>query len=505
MPGRSRPVPDGWCRQAFKFKLEPDTGTAVLIRRHCGMRRKAHNWAVQQMRDQQDLWSRRDTAGMNLPDLRPAKLRGPSPWFSLRGLRKRWNQAKNELCVDADTGEMWWPELSKEAAANGIDDAVTAYWNWVASCQGTRKGARIGFPRFKKKGRCRESFRFGTGIIKLTDRRHIQLPRLGVIRLGENARRLDRLIGKDLAQIKAATVSVEADGCYVSLQVELLRPQRHHQPLLPDSKIGVDLGTRKFAVIADSSGRILERVKHPKPLKTALKKLRRLQRSYARSRRANPDGSNRQTVLKQQISHAHAEAKAVRHDFLHKLTTRLTKTHGIIVIENLNVKGMLRKAEGCGGRRRRREMADAALGEFRRQMMYKAGWYGTNLILADRWFPSSQICHVCGHRQKLSSAELWTCRECASTHDRDDNAAINLARYAPNPDRGWVLEGAQQSCGCAGCSHEQLKRLRGSKTNPPPSLTRPMDVHHTGCAGSPADTQRTIPGSTPRRGARIVV
>ena len=332
-----------------------------------------------------------------------------------------------------------------------------------------------------------------------------------MIRLGENARRLDRLIGKDLAQIKAATVSVEAGGCYVSLQVELLRPQRHHQPLLPDSKIGVDLGTRKFAVIADSSGRILERVKHPKPLKTALTKLRRLQRSYARSRRANPDGSNRQTVLKQQISRTHADVKAIRLDFMHKLTTPLTinlsaKTHGIIVIENLNVKGMLRKAGGgAGGRRRRREMADAALGEFRRQMVYKAGWYGTTLILADRWFPSSQICHVCGHRQKLSSAELWTCQGCARTHDRDDNAAINLARYVPDPEQGWTLEGAQQSCGCAGCSHEQLKRLRGSKTNPPPSLTRPMDAHHTGCAGSPADTQRTIPGSTPRRGAQTRV
>ena len=74
---------------------------------------------------------------------------------------------------------------------------------------------------------------------------------------------------------------------------------------------------------------------------------------------------------------------------MHKLTTRLAKTHGTIVIEDLHVKGMLRKAGGCGGRRRRREMADAALGEFRRQITYKCGWYGSTLILADRWFPSS--------------------------------------------------------------------------------------------------------------------
>ena len=280
----------------------------------------------------------------------------------------------------------------------------------------------MGFPRFKKKHRSREAYRIGTGVTRLTDRRHVQLPRLGVVRLGENARRLDRLIGKHMARIKTATVSAEADGCYVSLQVEVLRPQRHHKPLLPNSKIGVDLGTRTFAVIADHTGAVLEQVEHPKPLKTALSKLRRLQRAYARSRRNNPDGSNRQTVLKQQISQTHAEVKAVRLDFLHKLTTPLTinlsaKTHGIIVIENLNVKGML-TGRGAGGHARRQALADAALGEFRRQMMYKSGWYGSTLILADRWFPSSQLCHVCSHRQKLSSAGLWTCDRCGSVHDR---------------------------------------------------------------------------------------
>ena len=313
----------------------------------------------------------------------------------------------------------------------------------------------------------------------------MQLPRLGTIRLGENARRLDRLIGKHMARIKTATVSAEADGYYVSLQVEILRPQHRHKPLFPDSKIGVDLGTRTFAVIADHTGAVLEQVEHPKPLKTALSKLRRLQRAYARSRRMNPDGSNRQTILAQKISRAHAEVKAVRLDFLHKLTTPLTinlsaKTHGIIVIENLNVKGMLTKGNGKGGRRRRQALADAALGEFRRQMMYKAAWYGTDLIFADRWFPSSQLCHVCDHRQKIGSAETWACDGCASIHDRDVNAAINLARYVPNPDRGWVLEGAQQSCGCAG-HHSRVcfKRLRDVKTKPRPACLQAGRMHAT--------------------------
>ena len=356
----------------------------------------------------------------------------------------------------------------------------------------------MGFPKFKKKHRSRETYRIGTGTIRLTDRRHVQLPRLGVVRLGENARRLDRLIGKHMAKIKTATVSAEADGCFVSLQVEVLRPQHRHKPLFPDSKVGVDLGARKFAVIATADGTVLEQVEHPAPLKAALKKLKRLQRAYARSRCANPDGSNRQTVLSQKISRAHAEVKAVRHGFLHKLTTPLTinlsaKTHGTVVVENLHVKGMLTKGNGVGGRRRRRALADAALGEFRRLMVYKCGWYGTNLIFADRWFPSSQICHVCLHRQRIGSAETWTCDGCASIHDRDVNAAINLARYVPDPDRGWVLEGAQQSCGCAE-HHTRVcsKRLRDVKTNPRPSLPAGRsDAAHSSAAGGPVDTRRT--------------
>ena len=260
-------------------------------------------------------------------------------WFTLPGLRKHWNRNKNELCVDEDTGGVWWPELSKEAAANGIDDAVAAYWGWVKSCQGVRKGARLGFPQFNKKQRSRESYRIGTGTIKLVDRRHVQLPRLGAVRLGENARRLDRLIGKDTAVVKAATVSVHAGKCYVSLQVDVLRPQQHHKPTLPVSKIGIDLGTRRFAVVADSDGVVLERVVHPALLKTAQQNLRRLLRSYARSRLANLDGSNRQTILKQKISCTHADVKAQRFDFMHKLTTRLAKTHGTDAVDDLNVNG----------------------------------------------------------------------------------------------------------------------------------------------------------------------
>ena len=200
----------------------------------------------------------------------------------------------------------------------------------------------------------------------------------------------------------------------------------------------VERGSRKLAVVASSDGTIIERVPNPAPLKQAQasKALRRLQRKLARSRLANPDGSNRQTELRSMISQAHADVAAVRRDAMHKLTTRLAKTHGVIVIEDLNVEGMTKKSRIPGGKARRRALADAALGEFRRQMTYKCEWYGSELVVASRWFPSSQMCHVCHHRQKIKWAATWTCDGCGSVHDRDDNAAINLAQYEPDPKGG---------------------------------------------------------------------
>ena len=221
---------DGWVDQAFEFKLDPSAGVGVLIRRHIGMRRKAHNWAVGVMKDQVEMYSRRCGAGLNVGELRVGKARRVDPLFTLAGLRRFWNRAKDDLCVDAGTGCRWWRDLSEEAAANGIADAVGAYWDWVASRKGDREGPRLGFPKFKKKGRGTQSFRIGTGIIKLTDRRHVQLPRLGVVRTAENARRLYRLVDKGMARIKSVTVSERADGFYVSLQTELLRPNATTNP-----------------------------------------------------------------------------------------------------------------------------------------------------------------------------------------------------------------------------------------------------------------------------------
>ncbi len=333
-------------------------------------------------------------------------------------------------CADAGTGQAWWPQISKEAFSDGIKAAVDAYWNWQNSRGGTRKGKRAGFPRFAKKGRDRDRVTFTTGAIRVEpDRRHVTLPRIGTVRVHENTRRLQRLISKGRARILAATVSRKGTRLVVAFRVLIQRPVQP-RVTMPGSRVGVDVGVRVLATVANSDGEVLERVPNPRPLETALRQLRHLSRE--RSRRTR--GSSRYRQTQRKITRLHRRAADIRAHHVHVLTTRLAKTHGEIVAEGLDVAGMLRQKGLSGARARRRGLSDSALGETRRQLAYKTGWYGSRLVVADRWYPSSRTCHACGHVQDIGWKEHWTCAGCGIGHQRDDNAAINLARYEePRP------------------------------------------------------------------------
>jgi putative transposase len=407
-------IPDGWTVQAFRFALDCTPEQASCLRRQFGGRRYARNWAVRTLKE--DLTQYWETG---------EETEAPS----LAGLRKRWNQAKDTECTDAETGEVWWPRISKEAFADGIKAAVDAYWNWQSSRAGTRRGRRVGFPRFAKKGRDRDRVTFTTGAIRIEpDRRHVTLPRMGTIRVHENTRRLQRLIGKGRARILAVTVSREGARLVAAFRVLV---QRTVQPrvALPGSRVGVDVGVRVLATVASSGGEVVERVSNPRPLEGALKELRHLSRE--RSRRT--PGSRRYNETKQKITRLQRRVACIRSHHLHNLTTRLAKTHGEIVVEGLDAAGMLAQKGLAGARARRRGLSDSALGETRRQLGYKTAWYGSTLVVADRWYPSSRTCCACGHVQDIGWDEHWTCTRCGASHQRDDNAAVNLARYEPPP------------------------------------------------------------------------
>jgi putative transposase len=197
---------------------------------------------------------------------------------------------------------------------------------------------------------------------------------------------------------------------------------------------------------------VIEQVDNPRPLEAALRELRQLCR--ARSRCTN--GSRQYRERTTRISRLHRRVNDVRTHYLHVLTTRLAKTHGQIVVEGLDAAGMLQQKGLSGARARRRGLWDAALGTPRRHLSYKTGWYGSRLVAAHRWFPSSKTCHAYGHVQHTGWAEHWKCDACSATHQRDDNAALNLARW----------EEPATAVGPVGAA---VKRGADRKTGPPPA------------------------------------
>jgi putative transposase len=426
-------IPQGWTVQAFRFTLDLTDDQSRVLARHFGARRKAYNWTVAALKADIEAW--------HATGIQTAKP-------SLRVLRKRWNTVKNEVCVNAETGQVWWRECSKEAYADGIDGAVDAYWNWQNSRSGQRDGKPMGFPRFKKKGRDRDRVSFTTGAMRVEpDRRHLTLPVIGTVRTHENTRRIERLIAKGRARVLAITVGRNGTRLDASVRVLVQRPQ---QPKVayPGSRVGVDVGVRRLATVANEDGTVLEQVPNPRPLDAALNELRHASRARSRCTK----GSRRYCERTTEMSRLHRRVNDVRTYHLHCLTTRLAKTHGRIVVEGLDAAGMLRQQGLPGARARRRGLSDAALGTPRRHLAYKTGWYGSALVIADRWFPSSKTCHGCRHVQDIGWDEKWQCEGCSVTHHRDDNAAVNLARYeetssAVGPVGAAVKRGADRKTG----------------------------------------------------------
>ncbi len=378
--------------QAYRYALDPNNHQRSHLASHCGAARFVFNWALALVKERLEARKQDDKVEV--------------PW-SLPALRREWNRAKQAVAP-------WWAENSKEAYSSGLDALARALHNFSASKKGRRSGRKMGFPRWRRRGRYRDSCRFTTGSIRmLADQRHIQLPRLGVLKTHERtAKLLDRL-GSGRARLLSATISREADRWFVSFGCELER----EGPERPGSVIGVDVGLRSLAVL--STG---EAVPNPRPLERSLRNLRRACRRVSRCR----PGSHRRKTAKRRLGRLHARVRNQRCDALHKLTTALTKEHGTVVVERLHVAGMLRN------RRLARALADTGMAEIRRQLTYKVTWYGSRLVEAGPFYPSSKTCSQCGWvKAKLSLGERrFVCESCGVILDRDFNAALNLARLA---------------------------------------------------------------------------
>ena len=206
-------------------------------------------------------------------------------------------------------------------------------------------------------------------------------------------------------------VSREPDGrWYVSFAVSTRAPEP-----LPEAEraVGVDLGIKDFAVTSDG-----EKIANPRHLERKARNLARYQRRLARCR----NGSANRAKAKTKVARAHRKVRNARSDFLHRASTRLVRDNDLIVVEDLAVRNIVRN------RHLARVISDCGWGEFRRQLEYKCERYARQLVMIDRWYPSSKICSVCGHllAQLTLGARHWTCPSCGTRHDRDINAAKNI-------------------------------------------------------------------------------
>ena len=409
----------GFVVQAFRFALDPDASQEHALRSHCGAARAAYNWAVGWV--EASWWQRRAEESYGVAEEQLTQWR---PW-SLPALRKAFNEGKHTDPRFA----AWWEENSKEAYSTGLANAAAAFDNYAKSKQGKRRGRAMGMPRFKSKRKARLSCRFTTGTIRVdADGRHVTLPRLGTIRTHEPTVKLLDRIQAGTARILSATVRHERGRWFVSFQAEVKRDLV--RVTRPDVAVGIDLGVKTLAVMADSTGEI-RTAPNPGHYDRARKQLRRASRVVSRrqgpDRRTGQQPSKRWEKANAQRNKVHHRVANLREDALHKLTTAVAAQYGTVVAEDLNVAGMLRN------RRLARQIADAGFGEIRRQLDYKTRQrHATRLVVANRWYPSSKTCSRCGAvKAKLPlHVRTYECDACALVIDRDDNAALNLAALA---------------------------------------------------------------------------
>jgi len=359
---------------AHRIALDPNDRQATHLARAAGTARFAWNWALAEWQRQYAAW----------------KADNCQPRPSEAALRRQLNAIKREQFP-------WMLEVTKCAPQMAIIQLGQAFGNFFAG--------RARYPKFRRKG-VDDRFTITNDQVNVRGLR-IRIPKLGWVRMREPLRFTGHIL--------SATVSRTADRWFVSITVDTDDPPR--RPAENQGVVGVDVGVAVLATL--STG---ETISGPKPHTALLKRLRRLSRSLSKKQK----GSRNRAKARRKLARLHARIANIRQDALHKLTSGLTRRFHTIGIENLNVRGMLTN------RRLARSIADMGWGEFRRQLEYKAARRGGVVVVADRFFASSRTCSACGHRREVLplAVRLWTCQACGVLHDRDVNAARNLARYA---------------------------------------------------------------------------
>lgn len=355
--------------KAFKYRISPTKEQAELINKHIGCARFVYNNALAFKQSEY------------------AKDKTSHSWYSLV---KRLPDLKKE--------NEWLKEVNSQSLQQAIVNMNTAFENFF-------KG-RADFPKFKKKGKSKQSFNIPQSIKIDNDKLIIPKFKGGI----------DIVLHRSIkGKIKQATISKTPTGKYfVSILCETNEAEKQLKPVNEKTTVGLDLGIKSFLVA--SNGKEYD---NPKYLRKAQDKLKYNQRQYSK---------HKGTKRKYKVALLHEKVANQRKDFLHKVSSDLINNHDSIALEDLNISGMLKNHCLAGS------ISDVSWGMFVTMLEYKAKWNGVNILRIGRFEPSSKTCSECGYINKgltLKDRE-WACPECGSVLDRDQNAAINIKNFALN-------------------------------------------------------------------------
>ena len=365
--------------KAYKFRIYPTEEQEIFFAKTFGCVRKVYNLMLDDRKKAYEEVKNDPSKKMAFPT--PAKYKKEFPFLK---------------------------EVDSLALANAQLHLDKAYKNFF-------RDKSVGFPRFKSKKNPVQSYTTNNqnGTVALIDNKFIKVPKLkSLIRI--------KLHRQPKGMIKSAIVSRHASGKYY---ISLLCKEEINELPKTNSAIGIDLGITDFAILSDG-----QKIDNNRFTSKMEKKLKREQRKLSkRALLAKNKGiplseAKNYQKQKRKVARLHEKVMNQRTDFLNKLSTEIIKNHDIICIEDLNVKGMLRNHKLA------RSISDVSWSSFVAKLQYKADWYGREIIKVDQWFPSSQICSECGHKDGKKSLDIreWTCPICHTHHDRDINASINI-------------------------------------------------------------------------------
>ena len=358
--------------RTHKIELDLNNKQKTIMLKHAGYSRLAYNHSLYVFK-----------LGLKL-----------NKWYSWIDLNNKFNKEKYFLYP-------WCKELSQYVAKNSIKHLGNAFQSWRGKTKTGKRKSKNSFPKFKKK-RINDSFQINSGKNIKTNGKYVKLPKIGWIKMFQELRFNGDII--------MCTISRTANKWFACFVVDTKTP-------IPNKKldkiIGVDVGIKTLATCSD--GRVFE---NPNALIKNIRKLKRLQRNYSKKKNT----SNRKNKLKLRIQKLHYKISCIRKDNLHKASTTITKSGGIIKCEDLNIKGMLKN------RKLSRALSDSSLSEFINMLEYKSELYGCKFEKVNRWFPSSKLCSNCGEKNNSLTLGMrkWKCKHCNMILERDLNAAINI-------------------------------------------------------------------------------